>query len=392
MLLPAVAAEPSLPKGVTAVTAVEGIQEYRLANGLQVLLVRDDSKPTTTVNLTYHVGSRHENYGETGMAHLLEHLIFKGTPSTRNVWGEFTKRGLSANGSTWFDRTNYFASFAANEDNLRWYLSWEADAMTHSFIARRDLDSEMTVVRNEMESGENDPGRILYQRVLGLMYDWHNYGKDTIGARSDVENVDIARLQAFYRQHYQPDNATLVVAGAFDPAKVIGWIANDFGKIPKPKRVLPKLYTIDPAQDGERAITLRRVGGTPLLYAGYHTPPAAHPDHAAVELLSLVLGDAPSGRLHKRLVEKQLAASVGAESFGLRDPGVALFVAQLGPQQEPSKTAPEFLATLESIASEPVTAEELERARTKWLKSWEQAFTNPETVGVSLSESVAAGD
>lgn len=385
-------ASPALPRGVTAVTQVEGITEYRLTNGLQVLLVPDASKPTTTVNLTYHVGSRHENYGETGMAHLLEHLMFKGTPTTRNVWGEFTKRGLRANGSTWFDRTNYFASFAANDDNLRWFLSWHADAMVHSFIARKDLDSEMTVVRNEMEMGENNPGRILYQKTLAAMYDWHNYGKDTIGARSDVENVDIARLQAFYRQYYQPDNATLVVSGQFDTARVLAWVQQYFGKIPKPRRVLPTLYTIDAAQDGERALTLRRVGGAPLLYAGYHVPAAPDPEFAAIELLALVLGDAPSGRLHKRLVEKQLAASVGAEPFGLHDPGAALFVAQLAPGQDVERARSELIAVLESVAAEPVTAEELERARAKWLKGWDLAFTNPETVGVSLSESVAQGD
>ena len=374
------------------VTAVEGITEYRLANGLQVLLVPDASKPTTTVNLTYHVGSRQENYGETGMAHLLEHLMFKGTPTTPNVWGEFTRRGLRANGSTWFDRTNYFASFAANDDNLKWFLSWHADAMVHSFIARKDLDSEMTVVRNEMEMGENNPGRILYQKTLATMFDWHNYGKDTIGARSDVENVDIGRLQAFYRQYYQPDNATLVVSGQFDTARVLAWVQQFFGPIHKPRRTLPTLYTVEPVQDGERAVTLHRVGGAPLLYAGYHVPAAADPEFAAVELLALVLGDAPSGRLHKRLVERQLAASVGAEPFGLHDPGAALFVAQLAPGQDVERARTEMLAVLESVAAEPVTAEELERARAKWLKNWDLAFTNPETIGVSLSESVAQGD
>ena len=171
------------PAGLTEVTRVEGIVEYRLANGLQLLLVPDNSKPSTTVNLTLRVGSRHENYGETGMAHLLEHLIFKGTPTTRNVWAEFTKRGLRANGTTSFDRTNYFASFTENEANLRWYLGWLADALVNSFIAKEDLASEMTVVRNEMEMGENSPSRVLLQRTLVTMYDWHNYGKSTAARR-----------------------------------------------------------------------------------------------------------------------------------------------------------------------------------------------------------------
>jgi len=387
------AATPAkLPAGMQAVTEVEGIQEIRLANGLQLLLAPDDSKPTTTVNLTYHVGSRHENYGETGMAHLLEHLIFKGSPKHPMVWGEFSKRGLKANGSTWFDRTNYFASFAANDDNLRWYVGWLADSMVNSYIARKDLDSEMTVVRNEMEMGENDPQRILYQRLLSAMFDWHNYAKDTIGARADVENVDIGRLQAFYRLYYQPDNATLIVSGKFDQAKVLAWVQQTFGAIPKPKRVLPKLYTLDPSQDGERVIHVRRVGGTPLLYAGYHTPAGGHADTAALDMLELIFGDAPAGRLHKRLVETRLASSVGAENFSFHDPSAALFVAVLGPEHDVDKARDAMLGALESVAREPITAEELERARTKWLKGWEQQFSNPEEVGVSLSEAIALGD
>jgi zinc protease len=381
-----------LPAGVSRVQSVEGINEYRLANGLQVLLIPDDSKPTTTVNLTYHVGSRHENYGETGMAHLLEHLLFKGSPKHPKVWAEFTRRGLAANGSTWFDRTNYTASFSANDDNLRWYLGWQADSMTHSYIARRDLDTEMTVVRNEMEMGENSPDRILFSKTLATMYQWHNYGKDTIGARADVENVDIPRLQAFYRKYYQPDNATLIVSGKFPRDKVLPWIAQTYGVIKKPTRVLPKLYTLDAVQDGERTVTLRRSGGVPVLYSAYHVPPGSHPDYAAVEMLGLIMGEAPAGRLHKRLTEKGLAATTFAFSAGLADPGFALFGAQLGPAQEVDAARRELLATLESVASEPITAEELERAKTKWLKGWELAFTNPETVGISLSESVAQGD
>lgn len=382
----------SLPPGLTRVQSVEGIDEYRLANGLQVLLIPDTSKPTTTVNLTYHVGSRHENYGETGMAHLLEHLLFKGSPKHPNVWAEFTQRGLAANGSTWFDRTNYTASFSASDDNLRWYLGWQADAMVNSYIARKSLDTEMTVVRNEMESGENNPDRILFSKTLATMYQWHNYGKDTIGARSDVENVDIPRLQAFYRQYYQPDNATLIVSGKFPQAQTLAWIAQSFGVIKKPTRVLPKQYTLDPVQDGERSVTLRRTGGVPVLYAAYHVPPGGHPDYAAVDLLGTILGEAPGGRLHKRLTEKGLAATTYAFSQGLAEPGFALFGAQLGPQQEVEAARAELLATVESAAQQPITQEELDRAKTKWLKGWDQAFTNPETVGIALSESVAMGD
>ena len=382
----------ALPAGVSRVQSVEGINEYRLANGLQVLLIPDDSKPTTTVNLTYHVGSRHENYGETGMAHLLEHLLFKGSPNHPKVWAEFTRRGLAANGSTWFDRTNYTASFSANDDNLRWYLGWQADSMTHSYIARRDLDTEMTVVRNEMEMGENSPDRVLFSKTLATMYQWHNYGKDTIGARADVENVDIPRLQEFYRKYYQPDNATLIVSGKFPREKVLPWIAQTYGVIKKPTRVLPTLYTLDAVQDGERTVTLRRSGGVPVLYSVYHVPPGSHPDFAAVEMLGLIMGEAPAGRLHKRLTEKGLAATTFAFSEGLADPGFALFGAQLGPAQDVDAARRELLSTLESVASEPITAEELERAKAKWLKGWEIAFTNPETVGISLSESVAQGD
>lgn len=380
------------PSGITLSTSVEGITEYRLPNGLQVLLVPDDSKPTTTVNVTYRVGSRHENYGETGMAHLLEHMVFKGTPTTKNVWAEFTKRGLRANGTTSNDRTNYFASFSANEDNLRWYLSWQADIMVNSFIARSDLDTEMTVVRNEFEMGENNPGRVLLQRIFASMYQWHNYGKSTLGARTDIENVDIPRLQAFYRQYYQPDNATLIVAGKFDQSKVLGWIAQYFGAIPKPARTLPVQYTLDPPQDGERTVTVRRNGGTPLIYMTYHVPPGAHPDFAAVQLLAQVLGDTPGGRLHKRLVEKKLAAQTFAGSWAMAEPGPLIVGAAIAPGQDVDKARQEMNAVLDGLTSEPVTEEELERMRLAWLNYWDKGFTDPERVGVELSSAIALGD
>jgi len=374
------------------VTQAEGIREYRLPNGLQVLLIPDAARPTTTVNVTYRVGSRHESLGETGMAHLLEHLLFKGSPKHPKVWAEFTQRGLSANGSTWLDRTNYYASFAANEDNLRWYLNWQADAMVNSFIARKDLDSEMTVVRNEMEMGENSPSRILLEKTLATMYQWHNYGKSTIGARTDVEGVDIAQLQAFYHRHYRPDNATLIVSGRFDVPRTLAWIREAFAPVARPKAMLREPYTLDAAQDGERSVTLRRTGGVPLLYAGYHVMPGAHVDHAAVSLLSLILGDTPSGRLHKQLTERQLAASTFAFTQGLADPGFFIAGVQLGTEQEVQPAREALLRTVESFANEPVTEAELARAKARWLKDWDATFADPQHVGVALSGSVGHGD
>lgn len=385
-------AAQDLPAGITRIASVEGITEYRLHNGLRVLLAPDQSKPTTTVNMTYLVGSRHESYGETGMAHLLEHMLFKGTPTVRNALGEFSRRGLRANGSTSSDRTNYFASFAGNPETLEWYLGWQADAMINSTILRSDLDTEMTVVRNEMESGENNPFRILMQKMLSTAYTWHNYGKSTIGARSDVENVDIAQLRSFYQRYYQPDNAVLIVAGQFDPATTLANIARDFGRIPRPERELPPLYTVEPVQDGERSVTLRRAGGTPLVATMYHTPSAADPDFVAFEAVAVMMGDTPSGRLYHQLVSQGKASDVFGFTFDQHDPGIVMFGAQLQPDMEPSESLWGLIDTVETVAQTPFTQEELERARAKLLLDWEQTYSDPQRVGVALSEAIAAGD
>lgn len=272
LIVTSASALAKLPKGVKKVTSVEGITEYSLNNGLQVLMFPDNSQETITVNITYKVGSKHENYGETGMAHLLEHLVFKGTPNHKEIPKELTDHGAEPNGTTSVDRTNYFETFSATDENLNWALDLESDRMINSFIAKEDLDSEMTVVRNELESGENSPFRVLIQRMMSVSFDWHNYGNSTIGSRADLENVDISNLQAFYRKYYQPDNAVLVVAGKIDEEKTIKLVNKYFGKIKKPKRKLQKLYTEDQIQDGERQVTIRRPGDVQVVAAMYHIP------------------------------------------------------------------------------------------------------------------------
>ncbi|MYM84829.1 insulinase family protein [Duganella sp. FT50W] len=386
------AAAPALPAGVVKGPSVEGITEYRLPNGLKVLLFPDASKPTVTVNVTYLVGSRHENYGETGMAHLLEHLMFKGSPKNKSIPQEFANRGMDFNGTTANDRTNYFEVFQASPENLKWALDMEADRMTRSFISRKDLDSEMTVVRNEYESGENSPFGVLLKRMQSVAYDWHAYGRSTIGNRSDIENVKIENLQVFYKTYYQPDNAVLLVAGKFNPAQTLSWITKSFGAIPKPKRTLPPFWTVEPTQDGERSFTVRRKGDVQIVALGYKIPSALQADSDALSFMSEILGDEASGRLHKQLVESGKAAQV--YSFGITGyaPGLQIIAATVkaGPPLEPVRAA--LIEAVESFAKTPPTEEEMERARRNFANSIEKQLNDPQQVGVALSEDIALGD
>jgi zinc protease len=382
----------SLPAGVERVTSVEGITEYRLANGLKVLLFPDPTKETITVNVTYLVGSSHENYGETGMAHLLEHLVFKGSPRHTNIPQELTEHGSRPNGSTWTDRTNYFETFAATDINLEWALDLESDRMVNSFIAKKDLDSEMTVVRNEFEAGENSPFGVLLQRTMASAYIWHNYGKTTIGARSDIENVPIDRLQAFYKRYYQPDNAVLLIAGKFDEPKTIALVHKYFAKIARPARTLEPVYTLEPTQDGERSVTLRRVGDTQLVLAMYHVPSGAHEDYAAIDVLTQVLGDTPSGRLHKALVEAKKASSIFGFGFQWREPGVGMFGAEVRVGSPLEAARDTLLETVEGLSATPPTKEEVERARAQLLKNIELDLNRSDQIGLTLSEPIGAGD
>ena len=386
------AEEHAIPAGIQKITSVEGITEYELDNGLKLLLFPDPSKSTVTVNITYLVGSRHEGYGESGMAHLLEHLVFKGTPRFPNIPQELTARGARPNGTTWYDRTNYFATFTANDENLRWALDLESDRMVNSFISAEDLQSEFSVVRNEFESGENDPGGVLLERVMSTAYLWHNYGKSTIGSRADIERVPIENLRAFYQKYYQPDNAVLTIAGRFDPAKTLNWVNEFFSKLPRPERALPQTYTIEPVQDGERHVTLRRVGDVQITAAGFHIPPGGHPDFAAAQILAEVLTNEPSGRLYKALVEAGLASSVGSFAFSLKDPGYMYIAAEVLKDKSLDAATSSLLAVTDGFKSAPVTAEEVDRARNRFLKFFEQTYNNSDRVGRGLSEYIAKGD
>ncbi len=387
-------AQQGTPAGLVRAASVEGITEYRMpSNGLRVLLYPDATKPQTLVNVTYLVGSREEGYGETGMAHLLEHMMIKGTIRHPDIAKELEDRGAQYNASTSFDRTNYFEVFSASDSMLDWALNMEADRMVNSRIARADLDKEMTVVRNEFESGENNPTLVTIKRVLGSAYLFHAYGRLPIGSRSDIENVPIERLQAFYHRYYQPDNAVLMIAGKFDTAKALALVSKYFGAVPKPTRVLIPSYTVEPTQDGQREVWVRRAGAQQDVVAFYHTPAASNPEDAAVDVLEHVLVDPPSGRLYKALVTTKKAASVSDLPLQLHDPGGILLVASLKPTDSLAAARAAMRDAIHAIATdEPPTAQEVDRAKSAIASQYALALDNTANVGLTLSDWMGVGD
>lgn len=377
---------------VMKITNIEGISEYRLENGLKVLLFPDPSKSSVTVNLTVFVGSRHEGYGEAGMAHLLEHMLFKGTPDHPTVPKSLQARGAQFNGTTWLDRTNYYETLPAGDENLEFAIRLEADRMVNSFVKGEDLASEMSVVRNEFERGENNPHSILGQRIMSAAFNWHNYGQSTIGNKADIEKVPVENLKAFYKKYYQPDNAMVIIAGRFDESKALEFVGKYFGTISKPERKLAETYTEEPAQDGERTVTLRRVGDVSVVGALYHIPSGGHPDFPPIDVLESILTMAPSGRLYKALVEQKKAASISGAAYALHDPGVLRFMAEVASGNSPESVLDTMLDTIQSVVDQGVKDEEVDRARQRLLKQRDQEAANSARLAIHLSEWAAQGD
>ncbi len=376
------------------VASVEGITEYRLENGLRVLLFPDPTRDKATVNLTVFVGSRHEGYGETGMAHLLEHMLFKPTPTHPDIPSAMKERGAQFNGSTWLDRTNYYETLPASDDNLEFAIRLEADRLVNCPIKPEDLATEFSVVRNEFESGENSPGRVLSQRMTAVAFEWHNYGKSTIGNRTDIERVPVDNLREFYKKFYQPDNAMLVIAGKFDEKKALDLVSRYFGSIPKANRKLPQTYTEEPPQDGERTVTLRRVGDVGILGMIYHVPAGPHEEFPAVEILADVLGAEPSGPLYKALVETKLATSVSVGAEACHDPGILEITAEVDAKEQLKleRVRRALQETIDKVLASGVSEEDVERARRRYLKNREMAAVDPNRIAIQLSEWAAQGD
>jgi zinc protease len=394
----------TLPPGVQKMTSAGGITEYDFPNGLRVLLYPNPANPKITVNVTYLVGSRHEGYGESGMAHLLEHMNFIETTNGRQIKSEIVGRGAAWNGTTSSDRTNYYETVPATDENLKWALGLETDRMVNVKFTKQILDTEMTVVRNEFERGENSPQSILRERVEATAYLWHNYGKSTIGSKDDIEKVPVERLAAFYRKYYQPDNAVLTLTGRLDEAKTLQAVAETMGKLPRPTRKLDQTYTVEPPQDGERFVELRRVGQGKNVVIAYHGPSAGHPDSAAIQVLAGIMsgggggrggrgGGGSEGRLQKALVDTKIADSASMNFRALHDPGLIMLSASLSKDQSLDGARSALIAALEDVIKNPPTKEETERVTIGLLRNLENSLSDPQGIATgALNESIAQGD
>lgn len=371
---------------------VEGVKEYSLNNGLKVLLIPDASQSNMVVNIVYNVGSRHEGYGEKGMAHLLEHMLFKSTKNLGDIKKMLSDKGGSANGTTWLDRTNYYEVFPSTDENLKWSVEMEADRMINATILQTDLDKEFSVVRNEFEIGENNPDGVLQERILSTAYLWHNYGNSTIGSKEDIERVKANTLRVFYEKYYQPDNATLIIAGKFDEKKALQYIGQYFGAIAKPKRVLNKTYTIEPAQDGEKYVELKRAGDSKNVGALYHTAAYVDKDYAAIDALGEILTADPSGYLYKALVETQKVSSIYFWQPTTRDASFMYFGVAVPNDKDVVATRDLVRTELDKITSTKYTDEDVSRAKAKLIKQIEGVKNNTISFAINLTEIIGAGD
>lgn len=400
LLLPvcSLRAEPpaSPADGFTHVRTLGGISEYTLdANGLQVLVLPDASAPVVTFMVTYRVGSRNEVTGTTGATHLLEHLMFKGTPNFNREKGNSVDQllervGAVYNATTWLDRTNYYANLG--KDHLEAYVAIEADRMRNLWLREEDRRPEMTVVRNEFEIGENNPVRALDKEIKAAAYIAHPYHHSTIGWRSDIEKVSIEKLREFYDTFYWPDNATVTLIGDVEPAPALALVRKYYGGIPRAPRAIPQVYTEEPAQTGPRRVTVKRAGRLGVVGIAYKTPEARHTDMPALQVLGAILTSGKNSRLYRTLTDKNLTTSVSADVGFFHDPSLATIYASLAPGAKHEEVEKITLAELERVKKDGVTPEEVSSAVSQLLAASAYARDGSFAIASDLNEYISSGD
>ena len=379
-----------------AVASSNGVEELRLAsNGMRVLLLPDPSVPVVAACVVYHVGSRNEAVGHTGATHLLEHLLFKGSRKFNPAAGTPIARtlervGAAFNATTWFDRTNYYETLPAQ--HLELALELEADRMRHALLRPEDLASEMTVVRNEFERGENDPFDVLLKQSFAVAFREHPYHHPTIGWRDDIENASIDRLRHFYDTFYHPNNASLIMVGAFARDEALELVARHYGGLPPSPSPIPSPFTREPAQEGELRFVVRRAAEVGWVVVSWRTPAASHPDTHPLAVLSDALAGGVTSRLHQRLVESGRCLNVQSIAWQLRDPGLFQVFSVLNQETTHQEVETLIREELAAVARDGFTEEELERARVQVEAQVAFHRDSPGQVAAALTEAVSAAD
>lgn len=382
--------------GFTFVKSLGGIDEYRLdANGLGVLLAQDHSAPVVTFMVTYHVGSRNEVTGSTGATHLLEHLMFKGSTHYNDAQGNSIKQylervGGNFNANTSFDRTTYFAE--VGNENLEGYIAIEADRMRNLLLRESDRRTEMTVVRNEFEIGENDPVEALDKEISAAAYIAHPYHHPVIGWRSDIEKVSIEKLRAFYDTYYWPNNATVSVIGDFSPAAALALVMKYYGAIPRSPAAIPQPYTEEPAQTGPRRVLVRRSGELGVVGLAYKSPSATDADMPALDVLGNILASGKTSRFYRALTDKNLTSGVSADAGSLHDPSLFQIYAYLAPGATHEQVEKQLHEELARVVSDGVSKQEIDTAVSKLEARIAYARDGTAAVAAALNEWIAVDD
>ena len=373
-----------------------GIKEYTMtSNGLRVLLKQDNTAPVATFMVTYEVGSRNEAIGYTGSTHLLEHLMFKGsrkfnTKKGNSVFQTLQSLGARMNATTWLDRTNYFAVLPS--EHLETLIEIEADRMRNAYIKEEDRQSEMTVVRNEFERGQNSPSGVLDENIWATAYQAHPYHHSTIGWKEDIENVSIERLREFYDTFYWPNNATAIAIGDFTEKEALSMIKKHFGKIRKSTKPIPEVYTAEPKQEGIRTITLKRAGQQGIVGVAHKTPAATHPDAPTFMVLSSILSSGKNSRFYKNITDKGLTTSVYIWDSLFRDPGLFTVYANLSPDVDHKTVEKAVVDEYEKIKKDGVSDEEVKNAQTQLIASMKFRQDGSYAIASGLNEAIASGD
>lgn len=385
-----------LPEGLTHVRTLGGIEEYQLTeNGLRVLLMPDEGLPVATVMVTYEVGSRNESTGTTGATHILEHMMFKGTPRFNSEQGNdysaaMERIGARSNATTWFDRTNYFATVPSHYVPLA--IELEADRMRNLRIREEDLASEMTVVRNEYEQGENNPVQTLIKEVFAAAFSAHPYSHPTIGWKSDIEGTNPEKLRKFYDLYYWPENAVLTIIGGFDRAQALAAIATHYGAVPRAPHTIPEVTTIEPEQLGPRQIEVHRAGQVGVVMAGYKVPAATHPDWPALMLIEQLVGADKTGRLYRALEDKGKASATFAFAPALRDPGLFILGAYLTPEATHEEVETVLFEEIKRLIGGGVTDDELKRAKSVIQANLIYGRDGSYSIAGQINDAIAIGD